>query len=261
MPGAMPVTHRVIGNPLFTFLVRLWFKAPIHDVYCGLRGFTKALYERLDQRCTGMEFATEMVIKASRNRENIAEVPVTLHPDGRKAHAPHLKTVRDGWRTLRFFLMCSPRWLFLIPGFLLILCGVLGYVLAWPGVTLGSVQFGPHTMLCASVAILCGYQSILFAVFTMTLGMVEGILPRDPRLYRLFELVPLEKGLIGAMAGLIAGVGLIGYAMLTWSRRDFGPLDYEVTMRQVIPGSLLVALSIQTMFSSFFVSILGMGRR
>ena len=121
LPGAMPFLHRHLGNPMFSLMARCWFRAPIHDVYCGMRGFTKALYERLDQQCTGMEFATEMIIKASLYRARIAEVPITLHPDGRKSHAPHLKTFRDGWRTLRFFLLFSPRWLFLLPGGLLIL--------------------------------------------------------------------------------------------------------------------------------------------
>jgi glycosyltransferase involved in cell wall biosynthesis len=122
--GAMPFSHRWLGNPMFSLLARWWFKSSLHDVYCGLRGFRKDFYDRLDQRCTGMEFATEMIVKASLYGAKIAEVPITLHPDGRKTHAPHLKTFRDGWRTLRFLLMCSPRWLFLIPGIILILVGV-----------------------------------------------------------------------------------------------------------------------------------------
>jgi glycosyltransferase involved in cell wall biosynthesis len=134
-PRAMPFLHRWCGNPLFSRLVRWWFKAPVHDVYCGLRGFTKAFYERLEQRCTGMEFATEMIIKASLYRTRITEIPITLQPDGRKSHPPHLKTFRDGWRTLRFFLMYSPRWLFLMPGFLLMVLGCLGYGIAMLGLT------------------------------------------------------------------------------------------------------------------------------
>ena len=261
MPGAMPFTHRWLGNPLFSRLVRLWFGAPIHDVYCGMRGFTRDVYERLDLRCTGMEFATEMVVKASLYRERTAEVPITLHPDGRVAHTPHLKTWRDGWRTLRFFLLCSPRWLYLIPGLLLILGGVAGYVVALPMMRIGGVQFGPHTLLCASLGILCGFQLLMFALFARTFGMVEGILPSDPRLYRLFDVLPLETGLLGAGAGLLVGLGLIGWAVFTWSRQQFGPLDYEVTLRLVIPGSMLVALSIQVAFSSFLVSMLSMRRQ
>src|SRR5262249_12075757 len=153
-PGAMPFLHRWVGNPLFSFLTRWWFWAPIHDVYCGMRGFTKAWYQRLDQRCTGLQFAPEVTIKSSLSNGKMAEVPITLHPDGRKAHTPHLKTFRDGWRTLRFFLMFSPRWLFFVPGQILIFLGLLGYGVALPGLTLGGVNFDAHTLLFASLAII-----------------------------------------------------------------------------------------------------------
>src|SRR6185436_16026375 len=146
-PGAMPFLHRWIGNPALTFLVRSWFDAPVNDVYCGMRGFTRALYDRLDQRCTGMEFATEMVIRASLAGERITEVPVTLSPDGRTAHPPHLRTFRDGWRTLRYYLMCSPRWLFLLPGGLSMLLGLAGYAVAMPRMVIGGVHFDVHTLL------------------------------------------------------------------------------------------------------------------
>src|SRR5438270_8245634 len=149
MPGAMPVLHRWLGNPLFSFLVRHMFWSDIHDVYCGMRGFTKELYNHLDQRCTGMEFATEMILKSSLACAKIAEVPITLHPDGRKSHPPHLRTFRDGWRTLRFLLIYSPRWLFVYPGITLILLGLIGYGLALPGVTIGGVTFDAHTLLFA----------------------------------------------------------------------------------------------------------------
>ncbi len=197
-PGAMPFLHRWIGNPFFSFLVRKWFHAPINDVYCGLRGFTKAMYERLDQRCTGMEFATEMIIKASLRGEKIAEVPITLYPDKRTSHAPHLKTFRDGWRTFRYFLMCSPRWLFLVPSGVFITFGLLGYLVAMPGLSIGHSTFDAHTLLFASLAILCGYQWILFAIFAKTFAVTEGFLPPDRQLERFFEVVNLEKGLIVA---------------------------------------------------------------
>ena len=137
LPGAMPLLHRWFGNPMFSRIARRWFRAPVHDIYCGLRGFTKALYHRLDQRCTGMEFATEMIIKASLSGARISEVPITLHPDGRTSHPPHLNTFRDGWRTLRFFLMCTPRRLFLLPGLILVVLGLAGYTVAMPGMTIG----------------------------------------------------------------------------------------------------------------------------
>ncbi|NUP07124.1 MAG: glycosyltransferase family 2 protein [Polyangiaceae bacterium] len=260
-PGAMPFTHRWIGNPMFSIMARQWFRAPIHDVYCGLRGFTKAHYEGLNQRCTGMEFATEMIIKSSLYKAKIAEVPITLHPDGRKAHAPHLKTVRDGWRTLRFFLMYSPRWLFLVPGALLILAGLAGYGLAMPGATVNGATLGAHTLLFASLAILCGYQSILFAVFTKTFGIREGLHPEDPRLTRLFKIVTLETGLVGGVLSLVAGLALLVASILQWQAVHYGPLDYGETMRWVIPGSTLTALGFQTILSSFFISVLGMGRK
>ena len=261
IPRAMPLLHRWLGNPVFSGLARRWFGAPIHDVYCGLRGFTKQHYDRLQLRCTGMEFATEMIIKSSLYRARIAEVSITLHPDGRKSHAPHLKTFRDGWRTLRFFLMYSPRWLFLIPGALLIALGIIGYGLAMPGVTIKGLSFDAHTLLFASLAILCGYQSILFAIFSKTFAISEGLMPEDPYMNRFYQLVNLEKGLIAGAAALLVGIVLLLAAINQWRMTDFGRLDYSHTMRWVIPGATLTALGFQTILSSFFVSILGMRRR
>ncbi len=261
MPGAMPFLHRVLGNPMFSAMARSWFHAPIHDVYCGLRGFTKDLYERLDQRCTGMEFATEMIIKASLRGAQIAEVPITLHKDGRRAHAPHLRTFRDGWRTLRFFLMYSPRWLFLAPGLLLILLGLLGYAVAMPGVTAMGVTFDAHTLLFASLSIICGYQSIVFAILTKTFAISEGLVPPDPRVSRFLTLVNLENGLIASSLSMLIGLALLAGAVSQWRETGFGHLDYAHTMRYVIPGVTLTALGFQTFLSSFFLSILGMSRR
>ncbi|HXY30014.1 MAG TPA: glycosyltransferase family 2 protein [Gemmatimonadaceae bacterium] len=260
-PGAMPLLHRWWGNPMFSALARRWFRAPIHDVYCGLRGFRRAWYNTLDQRCTGMEFATEMIIKASLTRARIAEVPITLHPDGRKTHAPHLKTFRDGWRTLRFFLLYSPRWLFLIPGMLLILAGLAGYAIAMPRLSAFGVTFDAHTLLFASLAIICGYQSVLFAVMTKVFAIAEGLLPEDARLTRLFQIFTLESGLAAGVVAMMAGMILLAVAVNTWRVQHFGPLDYAATMRIVIPGVTLTTLGFQTILSSFFVSLLGMRRR
>jgi hypothetical protein len=226
-----------------------------------MRGFTKELYSRLDQRCTGMEFATEMIIKASLFGVKVAEIPITLHPDGRKSHAPHLKTFRDGWRTLRFFLMYSPRWLFLMPGMLLVLLGLAGYAVAMPGLTFRGVTFDAHTLLFASLAILCGYQSILFAIFTKVFAISEGLMPEDRRFTQFFELVNLERGLIIASAALLVGLALLLAAVNQWRLTNFGHLDYAYTMRWVVPGVTLTALGFQTILSSFFASILGMRRR
>jgi glycosyltransferase involved in cell wall biosynthesis len=261
LPSAMPFSHRWVGNPLFSWLTRWMFGAPIHDVYCGMRGFTKDLFDRLDQRCTGMEFATEMIIKASLYGEKIGEVAITLHPDGRKSHAPHLRTIRDGWRTLRFFLMYSPRWLFLMPGAWLILLGLIGYGLAVPGWTLWGMTLDAHTLLFASLAILCGYQSILFAIFTKAFAMSEGLMPEDKRLTRFFEIINLERGLSIASTALLIGLALLLAAVNEWRLAGFGNLDYARTMRLVVPGVTLTALGFQTVLSSFFISILGMRRK
>jgi glycosyltransferase involved in cell wall biosynthesis len=261
LPGAMPFIHRWFGNPLFSQMTQRMFAAPIHDVYCGLRGFTRELYDRLELQCEGMEFATEMIIKASLHGARITEIPITLHPDGRKTHAPHLRTVRDGWRTLRFFLVFSPRWLFLAPGILFALLGLTGYAIALPGLTIGGVTFDAHTLLFSSLAIMMGYQSVLFAICAKTFAINEGLLPKDPRVDRFFKVIYLERGLAIGVLAFLAGLILLGAAVLQWKSAHFGRLDYAVTMRWVIPGATLTALGFQTILSSFFVSILGMKRR
>lgn len=261
VPGAMPFLHRWIGNPLLTWMARTMFGTPIHDAYCGMRGFTRDFYDRMNLRCTGMEFAIEMLVKASLYEESMAEVPITLHPDGRESHGPHLRTFRDGWRTVRFFLLQSPRWLFLLPGIALMALGVLGYVLALPGSTWFGATFDAHTLLVASLAILLGYQSVLFAVLAKTFAIAEGILPEDPRIARLYELVRLERGIAAGLVALLVGGGLLFWALAQWRAVDFGDLEYARTMRLVIPGVTLAALGFQTVLSSFLVSILGLVRR
>lgn len=259
--GAMPWLHERIGNPLFSHLVRRMFKAPVNDVYCGLRGFQRSTYEELDLRCSGMEFATEMVIKSSLFGMSIAEIPITLHPDGRKAHRPHLRTFRDGWRTLRFFLLYSPRWLFLLPGLLLILLGLFGYALAIPGATIFGATLDAHTLLFASLAIMLGYQAVQFAVFAKTFAVAERLVPRDSRLDALLRFSTVERGLVAGAVSFLAGSTLLGVAVNTWRLAEFGPLDYAQTMRVVIPGVLLSALGFQTILSGFFVGILGLARK
>lgn len=260
-PGAMPFLHRWWGNPMFTLLVRAFFHVPLNDAYCGMRGFTKDWYARLGQRCTGMEFAIENIIKSTLFGARIAEVPITLHPDGRTAHAPHLKTFRDGWRTLRFILLYSPRWLFFYPGALLILLGLFGYSLALPGAKLFGATLDAHTLLCASLAILLGYQAVLFALMGKVFGIGEGFMPPDPRLTAFFRHATLEKGLIASGAAFALGVVLILLAVWRWAAVDFGDLDYAHTMRLVVPGVTLCALGFQNALGAFFVSILGMDRK
>ncbi len=260
-PGAMPALHRWWGNPMFTMMVRSMFGAPINDVYCGLRGFSRELYDSLDQRCTGMEFATEMIIKSSLFGVDIAEVPTTLHPDGRKAHAPHLRTFRDGWRTLRFFLMYSPKWLFVIPGVMLCLGGVLGYALAMPAVTIGGATLDAHTLLVASLAMLLGYQALQFGAFAKTFAVSEGLLPESNAMQWFRRAVTLERCLLMGSGAVAASAILLGSAVTQWQAVDYGQLDYATTMRWVIPGVTLAALGCQTMLSGFFLSILRMARK
>ena len=261
MDGAMPFSHRWIGNPILTMLVRRMFRAPVHDVYCGLRGFRKRFYERLDQRCTGMEFATEMLIKASLFGARMVEIPITLWPDGRKHHQSHLRTFSDGWRTLRFYLTYSPRWLFLYPGALLVLIGCLGYVLAMPGLTIRGLTFDAHTLLFASLAIMLGHQAVFFALLTKSFAVGEGLLPRDLRVVRFFEIFSLERGILLGAVLLLGGIGLLGVSVNQWRLADFGKLDYARTMRWVIPGMTFTVLGFQTVLNSFFGSILGMRRK
>jgi glycosyltransferase involved in cell wall biosynthesis len=261
LPGAMPALHKWWGNPMFSAMARRWFGAPIHDVYCGLRGFRRDLVERLEQQCTGMEFATEMIIKASLHRLRIAEVPITLHPDGRTSHPPHLKTFRDGWRTLRFFLMFSPRWLFLLPGAALIMLGLVGYLVALPGLHLFGVAFDAHTLLFASLAAICGYQAVLFSVHTRVFAIGERLLPADHRWTRFLSAVNLERGLVAGSIAMFLGVLMLGGAVNQWRVAGFGTLDYAYTMRWVIPGVTLTTLGFQTVLASFFLAILGLRRR
>jgi len=261
LPGAMPFLHYWLGNPFFSLLSRWWFRAPIHDIYCGMRGFTRELYERLDLRCLGMEFATEMVIKASLNDARISEVPITLHPDGRKAHPPHLKTWRDGWRTLRFFLMCSPRWLFLMPGLLLLALGLAGFALALPATTLGGWVLDAHTLLVSSLAAVLGYQAVWFSIFAKIIAIDSGVLPSDSRLDRFFRLVSLERGVLLGIAAALGGLGLVLAAVWRWAEGGFAELPYALGMRLVIPGITLMTLGTQTMFSSFLVSLISLRRK
>jgi len=261
MPGAMPGLHRWWGNPMFSALARHWFNVQVNDVYCGLRGFTKEFYTGLRQRCIGMEFATEMIIKGSLYGARIAEVPITLYPDGRLAHPPHLRTFRDGWRTLRFFLLYSPRWLFLIPGVALIALGLAGYAIGLPGVRFRGIHFDVHTLLFASLAVICGYQSIVFAVLTKVFAISEDLLPADPVLTRAFRVIKLETGLAVGAVAMVVGAYFLFDALAIWRATGFGDLQYAVTMRWVIPGVTLVALGFETILASFFLSLLGMRRR
>jgi glycosyltransferase involved in cell wall biosynthesis len=255
-PGAMPWLHRWIGNPVLTLISRLFFHTSVGDMNCGLRAFRKDAYESMRLRATGMEFASEMVIKASLKGMRISEVPVTLRPDGR-SRPPHLRTWRDGWRHLRFMLLFSPRWLFLYPGLALFAVGViLSSVLITGPLRVGEVTLDIHTLLVAGFLALLGYQLVLFAVFTKIFAIRMGFHPPHPALQRLFQYVTLEVGLVVGALMVIAGlVGLI-LAVASWRAVGFGTLDPSLTMREVIPAVLMLAIGTQTVFASFFISIL-----
>jgi hypothetical protein len=261
LPGAMPWLHRWFGNPALSFLARLMFTMSVHDIYCGMRGFTKAMFDRLELKCTGMEFATEMMIKASLFGERIDQVPITLSPDGRRTRRPHLRTFRDGWRTLRFFLIFSPRWLFWYSGWALMLLGAVGYALALPGVTIGGVNLDVHTLLVASMLLQFGFQSIAFAVLTTTYGIKQRVRPSSARIETFFRLFTLERGVVAGLIAILAGAAAIVTAFIRWYDVDFGGLDYPSTMRLVIPGATLVTLGGAAVLNSFLCSMLGLDRR
>jgi len=261
LPGAMPPLHRYLGNPVLTSIGRLFFKSPIGDFHCGLRAFRKNAIERLQLRTLGMEFASEMIVKATQFGLRVAEIPTTLSPDGRD-RAPHLRTWRDGWRHLRFLLLYCPRWLFLYPGTLLLALGTAMSALLLPGPRrVGAVTFDIHTLLFAAMAILIGFQSINFAAFSKIFAISEGLLPEDPRLNRIFRYVRLELGLLVGGMLVLAGASAWVLGLSYWGSHHFGPLDPAKTFRIVIPGIVGITLGFQIILSSFFLSVLGMARR
>jgi len=259
LPGAMPWKNRWIGNPILSFIGRLFFKCPAHDFHSGLRGFTRDAFEKMDLKTTGMEFASEMVIKSTLKQLKIAEVPVTLHPDGR-SRPPHLKPWRDGWRHLRFMLLYSPRWLFLMPGLLLLAVGgVLGAALAVQNLTIGGVVLNVGTLMMACMTVVVGFQLTAFAFYTKIFAIAEGLLPEDPKLNRLFKFFTLEKGLVVSGLVLAVGLGLLLRSVWQWRQAQFGPLpSMEENLRQLIPAATLILLGVQGVFSCFFLSVLGM---
>ena len=257
-PGAMPWKNRWIGNPSLSFIGRLLFKCPARDFHCGLRGFAKEACRKLELKTTGMEFASEMVIKATLKSLRIAEVPITLHPDGR-SRPPHLKPWRDGWRHLRFMLIYSPDWLFLLPGLLLGVLGVAaGMALALGPVHVGNVEFSTGTLAVACMAVIIGAQLVAFAFFTKVFAIGEKLLPEDPRFSRVFKTFTLEKGICFGLVILALGLGLLLHNLWIWKQAGYGLLPYADNMRRLLPAVTLIVLSIQTIFSSFFMSVLGL---
>ena len=260
-PGAMPALHRYLGNPVLTAIGRILFRSPVKDFHCGLRGFRREAILDLDLRTTGMEFASEMVVKATLNKLNIVEVPTTLSPDGR-SRAPHLRTWRDGWRHLRFLLLYSPRWLFLYPGMVLFLVGiVLGGVLLTGPIQVGEHALDVSALVYCMASVLIGFQAILFAAFSRAFVANEGLMPPSLGMQKAFKVLNLERGLIIGLLLLIVGVALATYGFIHWGSSDFGALDARDAIRLAVPAATLSVLGVETIMGSFFLSVLGLSRR
>ncbi|RDK83242.1 glycosyltransferase family 2 protein [Marinirhabdus gelatinilytica] len=258
--GAMPFLHKYLGNPVLSFIGRLFFKSKIGDFHCGLRGFSKDAFKRMELKTTGMEFASEMIVKASLKKMNIAEVPTTLSPDGR-SRPPHLNTWRDGWRHLRFLVLYSPKWLFYYPGFLLFLFGLItSALLIYKPITIDSVTFDVHTLLFTSVSLLIGFQFILFYGLTKVFTVENGLLPKSDMYDRQFKFINLEKGLIVGAVLIILGVVLSFLAYNYWQEINFGDITNSSTLRLVIPAVTTMLLGVQVILFSLFFSILGLKR-
>ncbi|MEU6410285.1 glycosyltransferase [Microbispora sp. NPDC046933] len=259
-PGAMPPLHRYLGNPVLSFIGRLFFPSEIGDFHCGLRGFRRDSILRLGLQTGGMEFASEMVVKATLQGLDVREVPTTLSPDGR-SRPPHLRSWRDGWRHLRFLMLYSPRWLFFIPGLVLMSLGlVAGAALTFGPVYIGKLAFDVDTLVGAAAMVVIGFQAVLFALFTKVYAAEEGFLPEDRRVRWLVDVVTLEKGLLAGGALAVAGLAGLVASLAHWGGRGFGELIPAESLRLVVPSAMAFIMSFQTIFASLFISILGIRR-
>lgn len=253
-PGAMPWLHRYVGNPVLSGMLRIFFRTPISDAHCGMRSFTKEAYRRMGLQTPGMEFASEMVIKASMIGLKIAEVPITLHPDGRTGR-PHLRSFRDGWRHLRFMLMFAPTWLYLVPGLSLMGVGFAILCALLPGpLTVGRWFFDVHYMVVGSLMAILGCQIVTLGFYARIFLFTQHFECRDDFLEKGFKYFNLERGIALGLMIVSAGFAVLGYILVKWIINDYGPL-YE--FRTALFGMTLVALGAQTVFSSFFLSMLG----
>lgn len=255
-PGAMPWLHRYLGNPVLSFLGRLFFSCRIGDFHCGLRGVERAAVLRLGLRAPGMEFASEMIVKAVLAGWRIGEVPTVLSPAGR-SRPPHLRSWRDGWRHLRFLLIMSPRWLLFYPGLFLILVGSAVEALISHGtVVIHGVGFDIHTMLYAAGATILGLQLVLFSVIGRTIGVLKGLLPVTAKLRLFLRAFTVERGIALGVALGLAGLALAVYALDTWFRARFGALDPLTAMRVVITSVTLMLAGGEILFASFLLGLI-----
>ncbi|NYF50168.1 glycosyltransferase family 2 protein [Tunturiibacter gelidoferens] len=260
-PGAMPPLHRYLGNPVLSSIGRIFFGIPVRDFHCGLRAFRRDPILALNLRTTGMEFASEMVVKSSLAGLRMTEVPTTLSPDGR-SRPPHLRSWRDGWRHLRFLLLFSPRWLFLIPGVVTFFVGIILSLWLIPGPqTVGRWTFDVDTLTYALGLVLIGAHISVFAVSARVFGTQEGFLPPNPKFERIFNYINLEVGLLFGSALLLVGLGILGYAIHIWHSAGFGNLSAQRMLRLTLPSATCFMLGVEAIFGSFFLSLLGMNRR
>ena len=260
-PGAMPWKNRYIGNPLLSGLGKMLFPSQLGDFHCGMRGFSKTAFEAMDLRTTGMEFASEMVIKATQQKMKMTEVPVTLSKDGR-SRSPHLRPFRDGWRHLRFMLLFSPNWLFLYPGLsLMFICALLGGLLVAGPVAIGAHTLNVNTLIYCAFFLLIGFQSVMFSLLSRIYAVQENLYPITDTYRRMFRHITLESGLLVGMVLALVGFGLASYTVFVWERQSFGELDLFRVARIVIPAATSLALGIETMLFSFFLSTLGLSVR
>jgi glycosyltransferase involved in cell wall biosynthesis len=258
---AMPRLHRYLGNPVLTGIGRLLFRSPLGDFHCGLRGFRRDAIMSLALTSPGMEFASEMVVKATLRNLRIAEVPTTLSPDGR-SRPPHLRSWRDGWRHLRFLLLFSPAWLFFYPGVVMLVVGLLGGIWLTPGPrSAGNITFSINTLLFAAASLICGFQAIVFYMFAKTHAIRSGLLPEDPVVARLRDVLRLEVGLIIGAVAIFLGFALALQAIGVWGAASFGPLNLDESLRIVIPSTTLLILGLQIVFSSCLLSVLQLDTR
>jgi glycosyltransferase involved in cell wall biosynthesis len=251
--GAMPPLHQYFGNPFLSAIGRLFFRSSVNDFYCGLRGFRRNAILQLGLVSPGMEFALEMIVKSTINGLRITEVPTALSPDGR-GRPPHLRSWRDGWRSLRFFLMLSPEWLFLFPGLALVVAsGGASLALIVADIRIGSVIFTYHTLIMTSTFTMVGIQSVLFWVFAKSVAIQKKLLFPDSLFNKIRPLFSLEKCLVVGGLFIMTGLGVAFYALLYWYHRSFGRIDDEAFIKVVCSASFLTAVGFQVVFSSFFI--------
>ncbi len=256
-PGAMPFLHRYLGNPVLSFMGRVIFQANCGDFHCGMRGLSKKAFERLDLRTPGMEFASEMVVKAALKGLRIEEVPTTLSPDGR-SRAPHLRTWRDGWRHFRFLLLYSPKWLFLYPGLCLMILGLVLTALLEPGaLQVGNITLDVDTLTYALAAVMIGYQTVIFGVAAKTFGVSAGFLPKHrPWVERALDFASLETGTIAGLVLLLLGIAGSILGVHFWRQTGFGSLNPGVALRVTLPSATAIILGVETVMSSWFLGVL-----